>query len=282
MKELGILDLLGLCGFTPSKGDRIARHKHSRYPVDQLLSLGLFEAYQCYQNKPEFHKAGHLIATSGLRGNRACFQGVFAVDGCHPPAAKPAYTTSAWEAEWRSCKFMYDLRRLKGFESLEGRVIVDWGKGALAWNQRVSNKPVIEITAPGRFLAPFRDYLEFSLSFSELQALFRNEDAHHEWRSRLSAVAGVYLILAEESGEQYVGSATGAEGIWGRWRDYARTGHGGNKLLRTLVDLDKRYPQGLRFSLLQILPKSMSREDVIERETSYKAKLGSRAHGLNS
>jgi len=107
------------------------------------------------------------------------------------------------------------------------------------------------------------------------------ESAHREWRARLSAVAGVYLILAETTGELYVGSATGSEGIWGRWRQYAGDGHGGNETLKALVAENDEYPGSFRFSVLQILPKSMAREDVIEREARFKAKLGSRAHGLN-
>jgi hypothetical protein len=123
--------------------------------------------------------------------------------------------------------------------------------------------------------------LEFDLSYDELTELYRNEDAHREWRSRLSAVAGVYLILAETTGQLYVGSASGAEGIWGRWREYAKTGHGNNQSLKALISPDGPYPSAFRFSILQIVPKSMTREDVVERETRLKAKLGCLAHGLN-
>lgn len=83
-------------------------------------------------------------------------------------------------------------------------------------------------------------------------------------------------------GRQYVGSASGTDGIWGRWRSYAITGHGGNDLLKKLVREDADYPEKFLFSVLQILPKSMARERVIEYESLYKEKLGSRATGLNS
>lgn len=111
--------------------------------------------------------------------------------------------------------------------------------------------------------------------------LFRHPEAHHEWRSQLSAVAGVYLILAESIGHLYVGSATGEAGIWGRWESYAKTGHASNSKLRALLASDSAYPEAFRFSILQILPKTMAREAVIEREARYKQKLGSRASGLN-
>ena len=98
----------------------------------------------------------------------------------------------------------------------------------------------------------------------------------------MRAVAGVYLILAT-SGDQYIGSAYGASGIWGRWRNYAKTGHGGNAQLKKLIRSDPRaYPEQFRFSVLQILPKTMAFNEVVRRETQYKHKLGTRAKGLNS
>jgi len=91
----------------------------------------------------------------------------------------------------------------------------------------------------------------------------------------------VYLVLAETIGDLYIGSAYGAEGIWGRWRDYARTGDGGNVRLSNLIQVNSAYPKNFRFSVLQILPKTTARDLVLQREAIYKVKLGSRAIGLN-
>jgi hypothetical protein len=282
LNDLGVLDLLGLAAFKASPGDRIVRHQHGKYPVRDLLNRGLLEIYQAYQSRPVFHDAEHIISCYGLDGTRACLFGVFRKQGWRSSKDKPVLTHSPWEAQWRSdTKFFYQLERLAGFEHLEHRVIIEWGRGTLAWCQRLTNKSVLEITAPGRLLPPFRDYLEFDLPYDELIELYRNEEAHREWRSRLSAVAGVYLILAETRGKLYVGSAIGAEGIWGRWREYTKTGHGNNELLKALIAADGEYSKAFRFSILQIVPKSMTREDVIEREARFKAKLGCLAHGLN-
>lgn len=130
-------------------------------------------------------------------------------------------------------------------------------------------------------LPPFADYLEFTLSHAELTELFANEGAHREWRTHLEAVAGVYLILAEKTGALYVGSASGNGGIWARWSAYAKSGHGQNKILAELVRVDDSYPGRFRFSILQVLPKSMTRDEVLARERLFKEKLGTRATGLN-
>ena len=55
------------------------------------------------------------------------------------------------------------------------------------------------------------------------------------WRSALADVRGVYVIADAQTGRLYVGSATGEEGIWGRWCEYSANGHGGNRRLRQLL-----------------------------------------------
>ena len=94
-------------------------------------------------------------------------------------------------------------------------------------------------------------------------------------------MAGVYLILATTTGEMYVGSAHGVEGIWGRWASYAGDGHGGNALLKNLLARNTAYPEAFLYSVLQILPKTFAQKEVLEWERRYKEKLGSRANGLN-
>jgi hypothetical protein len=160
-------------------------------------------------------------------------------------------------------------------------LIIEWGKATQAWVQELKNKPVLEILEHGRKLPPFVDYLEFSLTYNQLKDLFDNEQAHRDWRVPLSAIAGIYLILAQGSGDLYIGSAYGESGIWGRWRHYANSGDGGNARLRELIRRDSSYPEQFRFSVLQILPKTMARDEVLQREMLYKHKLGTRATGLN-
>jgi len=59
-------------------------------------------------------------------------------------------------------------------------------------------------------------------------------------------------------------------------------GHGGNKLLRDLIKNDSSYPDRFTYSILQILPKTFARHELLKWEQLYKDKLGSRAIGLNA
>ncbi|MGI2897324.1 hypothetical protein ACRTD4_24965, partial [Vibrio alginolyticus] len=69
--------------------------------------------------------------------------------------------------------------------------------------------------------------------------------------------------------------------IYGRWNNYASTGHGGNKLLKLICESGRDMHREFRFSILRTLPKSLTQKEVIEYENFYKSKLGSRAYGLN-
>jgi hypothetical protein len=281
---IGLLDILRLGGLEDHSHLKLVRHQDQRVPIDEIRRQGWLDLYQAYQSEPRFKGADYIASFYGLPGTRAGFYGMYQVMGDHPGVEGPVPTDCPWiEYIVPGANVYYDLRLDERFSDLRDRLVIDWGPATRTWVQKASNKEVLEIRAPGRHLPPFDDYLEFSLTHDQLQHLFSNEEAHRDWRSRLSAVAGIYLVLAEPSGDLYVGSATGAEGIWGRWREYAATGHAGNKMLGELIARSPEfYPRLFRYSVLQILPPTMAREEVIRRESVYKVKLGSRATGLNT
>jgi hypothetical protein len=278
---LGILDLLQLRGHDSGRPAKLVRHQDSRLDVHDLLRRGWFEAYQARQSKPIFDGCEFIVSFVGLEGTKARLIGVYRVDGRRTDATQLPLPPGCPYTEWTKSPYYYELTRAPGYEDLENRVVIEWGKGALAWHQWLSNKEIIEVLPKGQFRPPFRDYLEFTLTYAELADLYSHDEANRDWRARLAAVAGVYLILATTTGAQYVGSASGAEGIWGRWAAYARDGHGGNVLLKKLLATDPAYPAAFSYSILQILPKTFAREEVFEWERRYKEKLGSRAKGLN-
>lgn len=92
------------------------------------------------------------------------------------------------------------------------------------------------------------------------------------WQEVLKSVKGVYLLVCKETGKQYVGSAKGEESLWGRFLDYARTGHGGN------VELRQRGSRQYRVTVLEVVNSDTGIERV---EEAWKQKLMSRKFGLN-
>lgn len=279
-QPIGILDLLELQGFDLTQKFKLVRHQEGRYDLHDFLRRGWLDAYQAFQAKPVFDNLDFIVSFIGVGRTQARFIGVYEILSAHPGSAGHL-PEGCSEKRWLQLAHYYETRRVPGFEELENRVVIEWGGAARSWAQWPRNKEVVELLPKGQLLRPFDDYLSFTLTHNELKYLFSQPEANKEWRARLSAVAGVYLILATTTGAQYVGSAHGAEGFWGRWSSYARTGHGGNKLLKELIADDPTYPEAFSYSILQILPRTSVHAEVLSWESLYKQKLGSRAIGLN-
>jgi hypothetical protein len=99
----------------------------------------------------------------------------------------------------------------------------------------------------------------------------------------LQSVAGIYCIADNATGKLYIGSAYGAEGIWGRWRLYSYAPHGNNKeLIELLAQKGPNYATNFVFSVLEICDILSSNEDVISRESHWKNVLLTRKFGYNS
>jgi hypothetical protein len=280
MSSIGFLELLALRGFDRNSRFKLVRHQDRRCDIQSLIREGWFETYQSFQSRPVFDSCDFIVSFTGAEGSRAKLHGIYKV-GQRRKSEAVSFPLHCPYTEWHTAGFHYELTPVSGFEDLCGRVVIEWGKGTLAWVQNGRDKPLHAILPPGRALPLFSDYLDFSLTFQELRLLQTDLDANSDWRARLSAVAGVYLIVATTTGQQYVGSASGAEGIWGRWSCYARDGHAGNVLLRNLVESGTGYPEAFAYSLLQIVPRSYSRHEVFRLEKRYKDKLGKRATDLN-
>tara|TARA_X000001036_G_C20681032_1_gene805906 strand:+ start:2258 stop:3124 length:867 start_codon:yes stop_codon:yes gene_type:complete len=246
---------------------KLVRHKDSRAEYRYVMKDrdALLE-YQKEQSKHVFKDCDYIISFIGIERRRSVFIGVFRVNGSNP----------------RDGKQYYELEPVTEFKDLEDRLVIDWGDNARAWHQWYDrhDKEVIEILPKG-YVGAFPGLLDFVLEYDELKTLVNNPDANHEWQQHLSAVNGIYLILDNSTGQQYIGSAYGGEGIWQRWSEYATTGHGGNLELKSLLQKDPAYARNFKFSVLQSLPSNITPREIITIEALYKDKLGSRAHGLN-
>ncbi|BBO68149.1 hypothetical protein DSCA_20790 [Desulfosarcina alkanivorans] len=165
---------------------------------------------------------------------------------------------------------VYDLTLCDEATEFIGRLFIDWGAGALAWVQYANrqDKPIVELRR--RFKEPeFPGFINFIQSLSSLGRLPQS------WRHALQAARGVYLLTCPRTKEQYVGSASGTMGFWGRWHDYVQTGHGGN------LGLKSRDPSDYQVSILEVAGSSATDNDILEMEGRWQAKLQSREMGLN-
>lgn len=265
-----LLDLLQFEQFRQIRNVKVLRHKDRRRDLWELIQKRKFDHYQNAQSWDVFGNARYVISFIAERHKYAKFAGVWEVSS---------------KREKKNGKgFRYRTKELAGFESLKGRLIVRWGEGTRSWAQwlhRQGNKEIVELLPPN-YVMDFPGYYNIALSYRQLSTMINNPDSNREWQRMLSSVSGVYLILDQRSGKQYVGSAYGTGGIWSRWKSYVKSPSGGNVLLkRVLKNTPNRY-EYFQFSILRVLEPSSTREEVIDQEIRTKLKLGSRAFGLNS
>jgi hypothetical protein len=163
----------------------------------------------------------------------------------------------------------FDLHRIDWHAEWRERLIISWPPPDRAW-YRWADRNQFEVQAIAEesvLIPPVPAWDQLIIDWRELALLPTS------WRTALSHWRGIYLIIDESDGKQYVGSAYGSENILQRWIGYARTGHGGNKLLRT------RNPNAFRFSILQRVAPDLDDASVIAIENTWKDRLNSRAPG---
>ena len=59
-------------------------------------------------------------------------------------------------------------------------------------------------------------------------------------------------------------------------------GHGNTKTLKELIENDPKYGRNFQFSILMLLPKTITPDEAIRKERLYKNKLGTNSFGLNN
>ena len=132
-----------------------------------------------------------------------------------------------------------------------------------------------------REIKEFKDYESTILSFSELETIINEPITYDDWYFALSNVNGIYLIIDREAGYQYIGSAYGADGILGRWKHYIETKDGGNIGISTELKIRPNAYKNFQFTILRILPKTITADEAIHIENLYKQKLCTRELGMN-
>jgi len=165
---------------------------------------------------------------------------------------------------------MYDLKLSTKLSDLIGRLFIEWGDSKIAWVQYADrqHKPVLEIRAKASE-PPFPGFLNF------IEPLSRIGKLPDGWIQALRSACGVYVLTCPKTKEQYIGSADGAEGFFGRWIQYFQSGHGGN------LGLKSRDPSDYQVSILEVAGSADDHNAILCMEGRWQRKLQSRAMGLN-
>lgn len=258
---------------------KLIRHNLSNDEITTYYDKGYIELYQRIQRPSRFRNCDYVVSFIGEEGTLGTLLGCYKVNGYvnFDPAMIPWDVSMGVESD-----VIYNLEETDILADLQNRLVIDWGKGAINWCQNGTTvKEVVEIRRVMSEIE-FIDYDNIVLSWDMLHKIVYNKASYKKWEDKLSAVAGVYLITDTNSGKHYVGSASGMDGgIWGRWCEYARTKHGGNKQLIALMEKDPDYCRYFQYSILEVLPLKQDKHDVLKREQLFKRKLQSIKFGLN-
>lgn len=186
--------------------------------------------------------------------------------------------------DWQETSKGYEVELTNQFESLIGRLVVDFYRyqglrgRAFLLESFIDYFSVSEILQKPYEGEDFPGYDNIRIDFSALELIVKNQKI--DWRVALENVKGIYLIVDKSNGKKYVGSAYGDNGIWSRWSTYILTGHGYNDELVDLITkngLDYAR-KNFHFAILELRSMKTDDDTIINRESFWKEVLLTRGN----
>lgn len=265
-----LLDLISLAGVKLRKFKIHCATGSNPTPLEAFFD-GQFKEWQEHQNQRNF-PCEHVVSLIYLRRDNWLFAGVYAVEGVQ--------TRMTSEKTW----YEYATKELPALDHLVGRAVVafrrEFRNSYLLGDRYGAKLVVAELRSERLSVGEFPGYNDVLLSHRVLRTVVREQIP--SWRSALSSVSGVYVIVDTATGKQYVGSACGGGGIWERWAAYAAAGHGGNKELKSRLQAEGlEYTSNFQYSILEVADLNAKQANVTDRESHWKSVLRSREFGYN-
>ncbi|MGI4856755.1 MAG: GIY-YIG nuclease family protein [Janthinobacterium lividum] len=266
-------DLLKEAG-VPLDRTKLIRHSDNRgakgkSPYDLWLAKdGSLEKYQQLQANEVFDVGDWLAVFVATPYRETLFVGMYRVVGVGRASEGTIDPLLEIDA---GGKFEYQIEQMAPLSEYLGRVVIEWGGGYINWRQLAKNqdKEIIELRRLSAIDTVFPGYQRFTRSVKSLVTI------PVQWQAALEAVRGVYILTSLVDGKQYVGSASGERGFWGRWEDYAKNGHGGN------VDMVPVASDDFQISILEVAASTASADEIRELESLWKERLMTKIFGLN-
>lgn len=265
-----LIDLLNLAGVSLRKFKLHCATSKISPPIEAFFD-GKFKEWQEFQNQPNFN-CDEIISLIHLGQDKWLFVGVWTVHGVRRKKVRG------------KTRYIYSTKEIHGLEHLVGRAVVQFDKkfrqSYLRGKRFIDELIVSEIRDQRMSIGEFPGYNSVLLSYKLLRTVVREQIP--SWKSALSNVAGVYMLSDTRTGQQYIGSAYGGEGIWHRWSVYTKNGHGGNKEIRDLLkERGSKYSANFQFTVLEVCDLNASKDYVISREVHWKRALLTREFGMN-
>ena len=180
------------------------------------------------------------------------------------------------------------VRIIEKYKPLFGRLVIRYYKGntyaryVFRMDKIIDNCTVKEILPCQYNGEQFKGYDRVHLPFYKLSDVFHGKIMPTYYEA-LKKVTGIYCLTDTKTGKLYIGSATGGEGVAGRWGNYLDSKHGGNKKLIALYN-DKGstyFEENFTYTLIEYFGLSYDPSKIIEREQYWKMCLNTIKSGYN-
>jgi hypothetical protein len=236
------------------------------------FSQGKFKNWQESQNNKNFERK-YILSMIYMTKNEWLFAGIY-----QSLSVKQILKENGKEA------YIYETKLLKYGNDLIGRLIInfekDFRQSYLLFEKYIDDLILCEINRQEYKFDPFPGYNNVCINFDLLKEIIDSNES--TWKTALSNVKGIYLISDKTNGKFYIGSASGNNAFWQRWANYIENGHGGNKLLRNIINKNGyKYCSNLTFSILEICNLNTTDEEIINKESFWKNRLLTREYGYN-
>lgn len=262
----------------------LIRHYHEK--LNEMKQKSLIEEYQSFQSKPAFFDSKYIVSFLSAEKNSAILYGVYEITEMLKNDELPKYSSELsiyCKPQDKSKDIFIKLKRLAEFDKYKNRIIIDWVVPRGWYNNygEVKDKPLIKIL-PENYVKNFPGLMNVILDYHELETIIGNPQSNEDWFNSLTRLQAIYLIVDKKSGLQYIGTTYGDNGLWQRWESYTKGDRtGGNKEFTNLKEKNPDFFKEFQFSILEVLSKTADQKHCFEKESLWKKKLGTRAHGLN-
>lgn len=258
-----------------SKIHLASTNEYKENPIKEFLNE-TFDGWQCLQKNKNFNRTYVISLIQTEENQRWLYAGTYLNEGC---ASEATIIVPGRNEVYH----LYQLLHVPELAEYRGRMYIHavrHRKHILNGETLAGKMPIVEIAPTCLSFGEFPGYKNVALDRVSLGTIIQQE--LKSWRTALNIVKGIYLLTDVDGGKLYVGQANGKEGIWGRWKTYFTTGHGGNAgLIEAFGTCDEDRLKKVTFSILEIMDINSDKHEINRRESHWKRILLSRVIGHN-
>ncbi len=285
--SISLIDLINVYGL-PLDNVVAIRHTFNKKETADIwdkYDRANFYEYQSIQPSEDFFKHQKYVLSFIADGKtHSRFVGCFEILSTAPASQVEKLPSFPHPDFYDKQNHIYFKMQISdNMKDLIDRLVIDWGAGTVGYVQykkdALEKKTVLSIHPDSKHVFP--GYYRVVWDFQTMEEYLTDPDDYEEIKNALKEVYAIYLVVDTQTGKFYVGSASGKDGLYGRWLTYAKTkGKGGGTEEddagnKGIVEYLKENPNAylnFQYSILEVIHKTGIKEKDIET-TLYAEKI---------